>query len=123
MLNLLQPGHSHSCENELVKSLLQVLSDDSFKVKTTSTIEAKRCAEALLKWCLNSENAGLLNDFTKNLIESLGNQRSIKKIWTGFFLLRLKSKFINQWTSFLKAAGVLVKPVLFQHLTDKKTAL
>ena len=34
------------------------------------------------------------------------------------FILRSKPEFIKQWTTFLKAAGKPVKPVLFQHLTD-----
>ena len=54
-----------------MKALEQVLSDDSFKVKTPSTIEAGRCAETLLQWCLNSENIDLLNEFTKKRTESL----------------------------------------------------
>ena len=109
-------------------ALEQVLADDSFKVKTPSTIEARRCAEKLLQWCLNSENVDLLNEFTKKLTESLQNviraastksfNTNYEKIWRGFFLLPSKPEFIKQWTTFLKAAGKPVKPVLFQHLTD-----
>ena len=71
MFNLSQLGHSQSHENELVKALEEVLSNDSFKVKAPSTIEARRCAEELLRWCLKNENSGALNKFTIKLTESL----------------------------------------------------
>ena len=126
---LSEPGHSHDIhENELVKALEKVLSDDSFKIKVPSTIEARRCAEELLRWCVNNENTSQLNKFTetlKELLQRVISQASTKsfrtnndKIWRGFFLLRSSPQFINQWTTFLRAAGEPVKPVLFQHLTD-----
>ena len=50
--------------------LEKVLSDDSFKVKTPSTIEARKCAEELLTWCLDCKNSTLLNVFNKTLADS-----------------------------------------------------
>jgi len=41
------------------------------------------------------------------------------KLWKKFFLLRSSPGFIKQWMAFLKLTGLAVKPVLFQHLTDK----
>ena len=48
-LNLSDSGHSHD-ENELVKALEKVLSDDSSRSRyIPSTMEARRCAEGLLR--------------------------------------------------------------------------
>jgi len=103
-------------------------SDDSFKVKTPSTIEARRCAEVLLTWCLDCKNISLLDKFNKTLTDSVikvisaASTKSFthnnEKLWRKFFLLRSSQSFVDQWTQFLKTADVPVKPVLFQHLTD-----
>lgn len=112
----------------LVKALEQVLADDSFKVNAPPTIQARKSAESLLKWCLKSENSNILNEFTKKLTESLQKVITLSatksfsynnnKIWRGFFLLRSAPDFISQWTNFLQVTNEPVKPVLFQHLTD-----
>ena len=117
-------------KNELVLVLEKVLSqsDDSFKVKTPSTIEARKCAEKLLAWCLDNKNISLVDEFSitlTNLMEKVISASSSKsfthnneKLWRNFFLLRSSQSYVDQWSQFLKTADVPVKAVLFQHLTD-----
>ena len=112
----------------LVRALEQVLMDDSFTVNAPPTIQARKSAESLLQWCQKSENDDVVNEFARKLTESLKKvikssatksfTYNTEKIWRGFFFLRSSQDFISQWTNFLKAAAVPVKPVLFQHLTD-----
>ena len=111
-----------------MKALHQLLSDDSFKIKTPATINARNSADELLKWCLDSRNNDTLKEFTKTLTDSLSqvikasSNKSFAynndKLWRKFFLLRSKPDIISRWTAFIKATGVTVKPVVFQHLTD-----
>ena len=111
-----------------MKALHQLLSDDSFKIKTPKTIGARNSAQDLLKWCLDVINNEKLTKFTKALTDSLNtvikaaSNKSFKfnndKLWRKFFLLRSKPEFINCWTTFIKATGLTVRPVVYQHLTD-----
>ena len=57
--------------NELVIALEQLLSDDSFKIKTPSTIEARKSTDELMKWCLNGGNYAAVKKFTNILTDSL----------------------------------------------------
>ena len=108
--------------------LEEVLSDDSFKVETPSTIDERKCAETLLTWCLDCKNSTLLNEFSKTLTNSLkkvigtaSNKKfeyNNEKLWQKFFLLRSSQSFVDQWKQFLITADVPVKPVIVQHLTD-----
>jgi len=114
--------------NELVIALEQLLSDDSFKIKTPSTIEARKSTDELMKWCLNGGNYAAVKKFTNILTDSLNKvikaafnksfAYSNDKLWRQFFLLRSKADFVSRWTTFIKATGTTVKPVVFQHLTD-----
>ena len=73
-------------------------------------IEARRCAEELLGWCMNSDNTDALSNFTKKLTDSL--EKVIKaasaksftinfeKMWKGLFLLQSKPEFRSQWAAF-----------------------
>ena len=104
------------------------MSDDSFKINAPPTIECRKSAERLLEWCCRKENSDALNKFTQELADSLRKvittsktkkfSCNCEKIWRNFFLLRTSPEFINRWNTFLKDSGVIVKPVLFQHLSD-----
>ena len=113
----------------LVMALDQVLADDSFKVNSPKTIEARKSAETLLTWCMDSKNKDRLKKFTrqwehslKEVIISSGAKRlwsyNYDKLWRGFFKLRSAPDFVSKWTNFLEPVAGRVKPVLFQHLTD-----
>ena len=112
----------------LVKSLRQVLADDSFKINSPVTIQAKKSAEMLLEWCLQNASDEKLNSFSKQLLQSLKQvisssatksySHSKEKLWKGFFQLRCSQGFIKQWTDFVVVVDEPVKPVLFQHVTD-----
>ena len=113
---------------QLVKALHELLADDSFKVKTPTTIHARNSAQELLKWCLDSTNNEKLTKFTNTLTDSLNkvikaaSNKSFKfnndKLWRKFYLLRSKPEFINCWTAFITPTGLTVMPVVYQHLTD-----
>ena len=115
-------------ENLLVAALEQVLVDDSFKVNAPQTVQARKSAEFLLKWCRKSENGDTLKEFTSKLTVSLKKvitscatkswSYNYDKLWRGFFILRSGPDFISQWTNFLEPVTEQVKPVLYQHLTD-----
>ena len=102
---------SHN-KNELVQVLEKVLSDDSFKVKTPSTIEARKCAEELLTWCLDCINSTLLNAFNKTLADSLkkvigaASTKSFaynnEKLWRKFFSFMIQSRFRGSMEAIFK---------------------
>ena len=111
-----------------MKSLQQVLSDNSFKINSSVTIQARKSAEMLLEWCLQNINDCKLNAFSKQLVQSLKQvisssvtksySHSKDKLWKGFFQLRCSQGFIKQCTDFVDVVDEPVEPVLFQHLTD-----
>ena len=114
-------------ENVLVKALKHVLDDDSFKINTPSTVQARKSAESLLDWCLNNEMDDKLIEFTKQLTASLKQICSSatksfalnkQKLWKEFHLLRISQEFVKRWTDFVVVVDEPVKPVLFQHLSD-----
>lgn len=115
-------------KNELVVTLEQVLSDDSFKIRAPPTIEARESAERLLQWCITNANSALLTEFTEKLTDSMNMvikaslRKSFKynydKLWKKFFQLRSSPDFSKRWSNFLTGTGQSVKPLLFQHLTD-----
>ena len=121
-------GMDKNATDILVKSLQQVLADDSFKINSPVTIQARRSAEMLLEWCLQNVNDEKLNTFSKQLLQSLkqvitssatkSHNHSKEKLWKGFFQLRCSQGFIKQWTDFVVVVDEPVKPVLFQNLTD-----
>ena len=112
----------------LVKALQQILDDDSFKINSPVTVQARKSAEMLLEWCLRNINDDKLNAFGEQLLQSLKQvilssrtksySHSKEKLWKGFFQLRCSHDFIKQWTDFLVVVDEPVKPLLFQHLTD-----
>ena len=111
----------------LVKALQQILDDDSFKINSPVTVQARKSAEMLLEWCLRNINDDKLNAFGEQLLQSLKQvilssrtksySHSKEKLWKGFFN-RCSHDFIKQWTDFLVVVDEPVKPLLFQHLTD-----
>ena len=58
-------------DNALVKALQQVMNDDFFKINTPAIINARKCAENLLNWCLTTANLCRLNSFSKKFTECL----------------------------------------------------
>ena len=60
-------GMDENATDILVKSLQQVLADDSFKINLPVTIQARRSAEMLLEWCLQNVNDEKLNTFSKGI--------------------------------------------------------
>ena len=111
-----------------MNALQQTLDDESFKINSPVTVQARKSAEVLLEWCLRNKNDDKLNSFSKQLLQSLKQviqssraksyAYSKEKLWKGFFRLRCSQDFIKQWTDFLVVVDEPVKPVLFQHLTD-----
>lgn len=112
----------------LVNALQQTLDDESFKINSPVTVQARKSAEVLLEWCLRNKDDNKLNSFSRQLLQSLKQvilssrtksyAYSKEKLWKGFFRLRCSQDFIKQWTDFLVVVDEPVKPVLFQHLTD-----
>ena len=43
-------------ENVVITAVRQVLSDDSFKISSPVTVEARKQAESLSTWCLADDN-------------------------------------------------------------------
>ena len=43
-------------ENVVITAVRQVLNDDSFKISSPVTVEARKQAERLLEWCLTDDN-------------------------------------------------------------------
>ena len=115
-------------ENVLLRALKHILDDDSFKINTPSTIQARKSAESLLDWCLKNNMDDRFIDFTRQLTSSLKQvicssatkvfTVNKEKLWKGFYQLRISQDFVKQWTDFIADADELVKPVLFQHLSD-----
>ena len=60
-------GIDENATDFLVKSLQQVLADDSFKINSSVTIQARKSAEMLLEWCLQNINDCKLNASLSNL--------------------------------------------------------
>ena len=52
-------------------ALDQVLTDNSFKVNSPKTFEARKSAESVLRWCMDSKNKDGLEEFTRQLEYSL----------------------------------------------------
>ena len=87
--------------------LQHVLEDESFKIKTPATIQARESAEKFLEWCLKEHNKESLNIFTEWLTECLQNVISSsvtksfnynkEKMWREFYLLRTSEEFIKHW--------------------------
>ena len=79
----------------LLKSLQQVLANNSFKINSPVTIQARKSAEMLQEWCLLNVNDAKLNAFSKQLVQSLKQvisssatksySHSKEKLWKGFF--------------------------------------
>ena len=115
--------------NVLVRVLQHVLEDESFKIKTPATIQARESAECFLEWCLNEHNRDGLKVFTEWLTGCLQNVISSsvtksfnynkEKMWREFYLLRTSGEFIKHWKDFIPVLNRPVQPVLYQHLTDE----
>ena len=115
--------------NVIVRVLQHVLEDESFKIKTPATVQARESAEKFLEWCLNEHNRDSLDVFTEWLTESLQNvivssvtksfNYNKEKMWREFYLLRTSGEFIKHWKDFIPVLNQPVQPVLYQHLTDE----
>jgi len=82
-------------ENILLKALRVVLEDQSFQIKTPTTIKTREAAKEFLKWCCLELSASKVDAFSKKLTESLqkvidGAKKSFtynkEKIWKQFYL-------------------------------------
>ena len=78
-------------ENVVITAVRQVLNDDSFKISSPVTVEARKQAESLLEWSLMYDNkVPLLNKFRRIKREVLSSSpKSFHynkgKMWRGFF--------------------------------------
>ena len=82
-------------ENVVIIGVRQVLNDDSFKISSPVTVEARKQAESLLEWYLTDDNKEKLDAFTEQISKDLkriivsSSTKSFHynkgKMWRGFF--------------------------------------
>ena len=89
-------------ENVVIIAVRQVL-NDSFKISSPVTVEARKQAESSLEWCLTDDNKDKLDAFTEQISKDLkriivsSSTKSFHynkgKMWRRFFITYLRGLY------------------------------
>ena len=103
------------------------LNDPSFTTGSEVAADALKAAKILKDWCVCEGNRTALTAFSAELVKDLEgalstastqNPLNREKIWRSFFRIRCSGAFTSRWVSFLRQAGAVPTPTLYQHLAD-----
>ena len=111
----------------LLIALCDVIADASFYTGSEEASAALKAAKRVKEWCEGEGNGPALSAFSKQLVGDIEGTISAptgrlplnrEKMWKAVFALRSSAVFVTRWESFLRHAGTVPTPILYQHLTD-----
>ena len=93
-----------------LKVLKNILDDDSFKITSPTTTEARKVAVGLLEWCTTDINKQHFDTFIKTLFNSLQKPLMLSSRQScnqrNYFLVHSPKEFITNWITFLNDANL-----------------
>lgn len=106
----------------LFDGLRALLSDESFKISTSTASSTRATAEALSSWIPQHLEESTtfekkITDMLQTCLQSSGSQKMQReKMWASYHLLRTSDDYIAEWCTFLQSSGHDMSPMMCQYL-------